>query len=38
MRKVEFNGLINPFSSISRGVIKVKVLVSPRLNKHLLVR
>jgi hypothetical protein len=38
VREVEFNRVINSFSSISRGVIKVKVLVSPRLNKHFLMR
>jgi hypothetical protein len=38
VREVEFDRVINSFSSISRGVIKVKILVSPRLNKHFLMR
>jgi hypothetical protein len=38
VREVKFNRVINSFSLISRGVIKVKVLASLRLNKHFLIR
>jgi hypothetical protein len=38
VREVKFNRVINSFSLISRGVIKVKILASPRLNKHFLIR